>query len=47
MKAFTEDPFMHYGEHYKIPPRSLVPKTIQKPYPPLSSAATSPDFIAV
>ena len=43
MKAFTEDPFMYYGEHFKIPPRSLVPKTIQKPYPPLSTAATSPD----
>lgn len=43
IKAFTEDPFMHYGEHFKIPPRSLVPKCIQKPHPPLSSAATSPD----
>lgn len=42
-KAFTEDPFMFYGEHYKIPPRSLVPKTIQKPYPPLFTAATSPE----
>ncbi|MDP7241227.1 MAG: LLM class flavin-dependent oxidoreductase [Rhodospirillales bacterium] len=47
VKAFTEDPFMHYGEHYKIPPRSLVPKTIQKPYPPLSSAATSVESHAV
>ena len=43
IKAFTEDPFMHYGEHYKIPPRSLVPKCVQKPHPPLSAAATSPD----
>lgn len=42
-KAFTEDPFMFYGEHYKIPPRSLVPKHIQRPYPPLSTAATSPE----
>ena len=42
-KAFTEDPFMFYGEHYKIPPRSLVPKPIQKPYPPLFTAATSPE----
>jgi len=43
IKAFTQDPFMHYGEHYKIPPRALVPKCIQKPHPPLSAAATSPD----
>jgi alkanesulfonate monooxygenase SsuD/methylene tetrahydromethanopterin reductase-like flavin-dependent oxidoreductase (luciferase family) len=42
-KAFTQDPFMHYGEHYKIPPRSLVPKTLQKPYPPIFMAASSPD----
>lgn len=40
-KAFTEDPFMFYGEHYKIPPRSLVPKPIQSPHPPLYTAATS------
>ena len=39
-KAFTEDPFMFYGEHYKIPPRSLVPKPIQDPYPPIFTAAT-------
>lgn len=40
-KAFTEDPFMYYGEHYKIPPRSLVPKPVQSPHPPLYTAATS------
>jgi len=40
-KAFTEDPFMFYGEYYKIPPRSLVPKTIQKPHPPMFVAASS------
>jgi len=42
-RAFTEDPFMFYGEHYKIPPRSLVPKPLQKPYPPMFMAATSPE----
>ena len=41
-KAFTEDPFMYYGEHYKIPPRSLVPKPVQQPHPPIYTAATSP-----
>jgi alkanesulfonate monooxygenase SsuD/methylene tetrahydromethanopterin reductase-like flavin-dependent oxidoreductase (luciferase family) len=40
-KAFTEDPFMFYGEHYKIPPRSLVPKPLQTPHPPIYMAATS------
>jgi alkanesulfonate monooxygenase SsuD/methylene tetrahydromethanopterin reductase-like flavin-dependent oxidoreductase (luciferase family) len=40
-KAFSEDPFMFYGKHYKIPPRSLVPKPIQTPYPPIFTAATS------
>jgi alkanesulfonate monooxygenase SsuD/methylene tetrahydromethanopterin reductase-like flavin-dependent oxidoreductase (luciferase family) len=39
--AFTQDPFMFYGEHYKIPPRSLVPKPIQEPHPPIFTAATS------
>lgn len=42
-KAFTEDPFMYYGEHYKIPPRSLVPKPVQVPHPPIYTAATSPE----
>jgi alkanesulfonate monooxygenase SsuD/methylene tetrahydromethanopterin reductase-like flavin-dependent oxidoreductase (luciferase family) len=42
-KAFTEDPFMFYGEHYRIPPRSLVPKPLQTPHPPLYLAATSPE----
>ena len=42
-KAFTEDPFMHYGEHYKIPPRSLVPKPIQKPHPNIYMASSSVD----
>jgi alkanesulfonate monooxygenase SsuD/methylene tetrahydromethanopterin reductase-like flavin-dependent oxidoreductase (luciferase family) len=42
-KAFTQDPFMFYGEHYKIPPRSLVPKPLQTPHPPIYVAATSPE----
>ena len=40
-KAFTEDPFMFYGEHYQIPPRSLIPKPVQTPHPPMYMAATS------
>ena len=42
-KAFTEDPFMFYGEHYRVPPRSLIPKPIQSPHPPMYMAATSPE----
>lgn len=41
--AFLNDPFHFEGEHYKVPPRSLTPKPIQYPHPPISVAATSPD----
>ncbi|UNK47874.1 LLM class flavin-dependent oxidoreductase [Arthrobacter sulfonylureivorans] len=40
--AFLNDPFHFEGEHYKVPPRSLTPKPVQWPHPPLSVAATSP-----
>lgn len=41
--AFLNDPFHFEGEHYKVPPRSLTPKPIQYPHPPISVAATSPE----
>ncbi|HWM11102.1 MAG TPA: LLM class flavin-dependent oxidoreductase [Solirubrobacteraceae bacterium] len=41
--AFLNDPFSFEGEHYNVPPRSLVPKPVQLPHPPLSVAATSPE----
>ena len=40
--AFLNDPFTFIGEYYKIPPRTLIPKPVQYPHPPLSMAATSP-----
>jgi len=40
--AFLNDPFHFEGEHYKVPPRSLVPKPVTLPHPPISVAATSP-----
>ena len=40
--AFLDDPFTFVGQHYKVPPRSLVPKPVQYPHPPLAVAATSP-----
>jgi alkanesulfonate monooxygenase SsuD/methylene tetrahydromethanopterin reductase-like flavin-dependent oxidoreductase (luciferase family) len=44
-RAFLDDPFSFVGEHYKIPPRSLVPKPLQTPYPPISAAAGSPSSV--
>ncbi|MET4430233.1 LLM class flavin-dependent oxidoreductase [Mycolicibacterium sp. 624] len=44
-RALHNDVFSYVGEHYKIPPRSLVPRGIQLPYPPISMAAGSPDSV--
>jgi alkanesulfonate monooxygenase SsuD/methylene tetrahydromethanopterin reductase-like flavin-dependent oxidoreductase (luciferase family) len=41
--AFLHDPFHFEGEYYNVPPRSLTPKPVQLPHPPLSVAATSPE----
>ncbi|MGK3111526.1 LLM class flavin-dependent oxidoreductase, partial [Streptomyces mordarskii] len=43
--AFLNDVFSYVGEHYKVPPRSLVPKPLQGPYPPISAAAGSPSSV--
>ncbi|MCE2525425.1 MAG: LLM class flavin-dependent oxidoreductase [Acidimicrobiia bacterium] len=40
--SFLDDPFTFVGNYYKVPPRSLVPKPVQYPHPPLALAATSP-----
>lgn len=40
-EAFTKEVFKFTGEHYQIPPRMLVPKPLQKPYPTMGIAATS------
>jgi alkanesulfonate monooxygenase SsuD/methylene tetrahydromethanopterin reductase-like flavin-dependent oxidoreductase (luciferase family) len=45
-RALYNDIFSFVGEHYKIPPRSLVPKHVQRPYPPILMATGSPDSIA-
>ena len=43
-RMWTEDPFPAYaGKHFTIPERSILPKPIQKPHPPLWVAATSPE----
>lgn len=43
MKAFLHDPFSHEGKYFKIPPRSLCPKGVQQPHPPVFMVAQSPE----
>jgi alkanesulfonate monooxygenase SsuD/methylene tetrahydromethanopterin reductase-like flavin-dependent oxidoreductase (luciferase family) len=43
--ALTQDPFRFEGKFFKVPPRSLVPKAVQYPHPPIWAAAMSPDSI--
>jgi len=41
-RMWTEDPFEFHGRYVNIPPRSIIPKPLQKPHPPIWMAATSP-----
>jgi alkanesulfonate monooxygenase SsuD/methylene tetrahydromethanopterin reductase-like flavin-dependent oxidoreductase (luciferase family) len=41
-RMWTEDVFEHRGRFVNVPPRSIIPKPLQKPHPPLWMAATSP-----
>lgn len=41
--CFGEQPFSYEGTHFSIPRRYMIPQPIQKPYPPISVAATSPE----
>jgi alkanesulfonate monooxygenase SsuD/methylene tetrahydromethanopterin reductase-like flavin-dependent oxidoreductase (luciferase family) len=41
--SFTEEPFQYKGRFFDIPKRYMIPQPMQRPYPPLSMAATSPD----
>jgi alkanesulfonate monooxygenase SsuD/methylene tetrahydromethanopterin reductase-like flavin-dependent oxidoreductase (luciferase family) len=43
VKAWTNDPFSYKGKFFQFPPRSVVPKLVQKPHPPLWMAAVSPE----
>src|SRR2546422_3128037 len=43
-RMWKEAPFSgHEGKYFKIPPRHVIPKPVQKPHPPLWMACTSPD----
>jgi alkanesulfonate monooxygenase SsuD/methylene tetrahydromethanopterin reductase-like flavin-dependent oxidoreductase (luciferase family) len=41
-RMWTEDPFEWKGRFVSVPPRSIIPKPLQKPHPPIWMAATSP-----
>lgn len=41
--AWTEDVFSHQGTYYNIPPRTVLPKPLQKPHPPLWGACNQED----
>jgi alkanesulfonate monooxygenase SsuD/methylene tetrahydromethanopterin reductase-like flavin-dependent oxidoreductase (luciferase family) len=41
-RMWTEDPFQWDGRFVRVPPRSIVPKPLQQPHPPIWMAATSP-----
>ena len=42
-RMWTEDPFTHEGHYYQIPPRSVIPKPVQKPHPPMWVACSQPE----
>lgn len=41
--AWTSEVFSWQGKHFKVPPRPVHPKPLQKPHPPLWMASTSPE----
>jgi len=41
--CWTEDAFSYEGKYFKLPPRHVIPKPLQKPHPPLWMAGTSRD----
>ncbi len=41
-RMWTEDPFSYEGHYFNIPPRSVIPKPVQKPHPPLWVACSQP-----
>lgn len=45
-RSWTEEPFSYDGDYYHIPPRSVLPKPITRPHPPLWLAGTQPSSFA-
>lgn len=44
-RSFAEQPFSYEGEFLEIPKRYMLPLPIQRPHPPMSVAATSPESL--
>ena len=42
-RMWMEEPFSHQGTYYNIPPRSVIPKPVQRPHPPLWMAYSQPE----
>jgi alkanesulfonate monooxygenase SsuD/methylene tetrahydromethanopterin reductase-like flavin-dependent oxidoreductase (luciferase family) len=42
-KALAQESFEHHGDFYDIPERSVAPKPVQVPHPPIHMSATSID----
>lgn len=42
-RAWGDEPFSFEGEHFSFPEIDVVPKPLQRPHPPLWTAAVSPD----
>jgi alkanesulfonate monooxygenase SsuD/methylene tetrahydromethanopterin reductase-like flavin-dependent oxidoreductase (luciferase family) len=45
--AWTNDVFEWSGRYFRVPPRRVHPKPLQRPHPPLWVASTSPDSHAL
>src|SRR5262249_20440982 len=43
VKAFTRDPFSHEGTHWRLAERSLTPRPLQRPHPPIFVSASGPE----
>ena len=42
-RMWTEETFSHEGQFFTIPPRSVIPKPVQDPHPPMWVACSQPD----
>lgn len=42
-RMWTDDIFSHEGQYFNVPPRSVIPKPVQKPHPPLWVACAQPE----
>lgn len=47
LQAWTQESFSYQGKYFQAQDLSVVPKPIQKPYPPIRLAANSPDTFTI